>query len=80
MGLVFIKEPLAFVLGLKRALLVADLAMFRRQHGHFVGVDLLFIIVDNRLHGLLVIFATVVAVWIVALDIHDAWALTEFPT
>ena len=57
--------------------------MLGGKHGHLIvvarGLLRVGIVADHRLHGLLVILAAVIAVYVVrSLDIDDAWALTEF--
>ena len=49
------------------------------KHGHLVRVHVLTaIVVDDRLHRLLVILTAVIAIDMVALDVDHAGALTEF--
>ena len=58
--------------------------MFGCEHGHLVRVCLVdcaaLVIVDDGLHGLLVILPTVIAVDRVTLDVHDARTLAQFST
>ena len=51
--------------------------MFRSQHWHLIRVDILRVIADHRLHRLLVVLTTVVAVDMIALDIDHAGTLAK---
>ena len=54
--------------------------MFRGKEGHLVGVvRLVLLVVDHRLHGLLIVLTAIVTVDRVTLYIYNARTLAQFP-
>jgi len=60
-------------------LFAAGLAMLLGKHGHLVGVrtHILPLVIDDRLHRLLIVLATVVAIQVVTLNVDHGGALTQ---
>ena len=55
--------------------------MLRGKERHLVGVvRLVLLIVDHRLHGLLIVLTAIVTVDRVTLYIYNARTLAQFPT
>jgi len=74
--LVLVKKPLVFV-GYQRQFFVAYLTVFRSKHRHLIRVNWLVSVVDYWLIWLLVVFTTIVAIYLIALNVDKAWALTH---
>ena len=64
-----------------RSFFAADLTVLGSQHWHLVRIDfLVWIIAYDRFHRLLVVLSSIIAVDMIALDIHQAGTLAKFAT
>jgi hypothetical protein len=74
---VFIEKTTVLLDQVYGAFFASNLAVLRGEHGHFIGILVLLVVVNHGLHGLLVIFAAIV-VNRVPLYRDNAWTLAEF--